>query len=50
MRRRLFNLDESFRLEGELDDYDRAMIACRMDKDDDAHDGPLLAMLEMMPA
>jgi len=36
--------------EGEPDDADLAMIASRLDLDDDAHDGPLLAMLEMMPA
>ena len=48
--RREWNLDEAFRLESEPDDYDRAWLAARVDKDDDAHDGPLLAMLEMMPA
>jgi len=36
--------------EGDLDDADLRMVADNSDRDDDAHDAPLLAMLEMMPA
>jgi len=36
--------------EGDPDDADMRLVTDRLDLDDDAHDGPLLAMLEMMPA
>ena len=45
-----FTLADPWNNEGEPDARDMAIVASRFDTDDDAHDAPLLAMLEMMPA